>query len=104
MRVSNWLVAPEADHCCMRIVEGGDPANIADRVAFIEKTARVRVKPFTEVDDFKNWRQGYKGTGGAWDSDHKALGQYGYDLSSRAWCDAELVKLGYELVGGKAYE
>ena len=97
-KVSAWLVVPDAEYCCMRIVEGGDPNNIADRVAFIEKTPRVRFEAFVDIDnDWKKWRQGDKGCGGAWNSDHEALGQYGYDPESRAWCDEELKKMGYEL-------
>ena len=95
MRVSEWLVDPFAEHCCMRIIEGGDSENIADRVAFIEKTPRVRFKPYTEVDDYKNWREGDKGRGGNLEFDGKTI--YGYYQPSRDWCDEELKKLGYEL-------
>lgn len=70
----------------MRFVEGTNPDAIANRVAFIEKTARVRVSPFDPDFDHRNWRCGHKGGD-----------MYGEDPDSRKWCDDELVKLGYVL-------
>lgn len=95
MRVSAWLQDPDAAHCCMRIIEGGDPHRVADRVAFIEKTPRVRVAPYTDEDsDFHNWQSGPKGSGGG---DPARDLTYGYDPQSRAWCDARLREMGYTL-------
>lgn len=81
--VSPWI--PDG-HCWMRVRDGGSPANPLDRVAFIEKTPRVRVqagKPHRP--DWENWLEGPKGSL--------------FDTSgvSRAWCDAKLRELGYTL-------
>lgn len=58
MRVSEWI---DEDHCSMRIIAGADPTNIANRVAFIEKTLRVRILPFTNWrEDCYNWIEGPK--------------------------------------------
>lgn len=83
VKVSPWTPVPGAKYCSMRFVEGTDPKNVANRVAFIEKTPRVRAQPFSDVpDDCHNWHYGYKGDGG-WDKD------------SQGWCDAQLLALGY---------
>lgn len=94
MRLSPWMPDPEADHCCMRILEGGDPRRISDRVAFIEKTPRVRVAAWSgdEQTDPAGWQSGPKGSGGG---DPQLDRTYGYDPRSRAWCDQELIRLGY---------
>lgn len=99
MKVSEWLV--EDGYCAMRIIEGGDRENIGDRVAFIEKTPRVRVAPFDGdtgscIESDNNWMQGPKGCGGS-DGEDPSNELYGFYPPSRNWCDAQLVKLGYEL-------
>jgi hypothetical protein len=85
MKVSEWLPVPDSE-CFMRVIEGTDPSVVANRVAFIEKTPRVRVKPWTEEDDWKNWQQGPKG----------GL-DYGKDNNSRVWCNHRLPELGYQI-------
>jgi hypothetical protein len=98
MKVSDWIVVD--GHCATRIIEGGDVDNVADRVAFIEKTPRFRVGVMGLEDDWKdcnNWEYGPKGDGGSWDENHEKLGQYGFDPDSREWCDNRLKELGYEL-------
>ncbi len=95
IKLSPWIVVD--GYCATRIIEGTDFEKIENRVAFIEKTPRVRVSEFTTQDDWKNWSQGPKGSGGASDEDHEALGQYGFDSKSREWCDSELIKMGYIL-------
>lgn len=94
-KLSPWIVVD--DYCAMRVVEGSDPENIANRVAFIEKTPRVRVAPFTNGrDDYLNWRSGPKGSGCS--AGRAEVEQaYGFDPDSRAWCDAELQKMGFQL-------
>lgn len=94
-RLSGWIVV--YDFCAMRIIEGSDPNDIANRVAFIEKTPRIRVNPFTTDGDHKNWRSGLKGIGCS-AGEEKASGAYGYDIRSRIWCDMELIKLGYHIL------
>lgn len=83
--LSPWI---DIDHCAMRIIDGSDPEIIANRVAFIEKTPRVRIAPFTDwATDYTNWSPGPKGDGQL----------CGRDLKSRAWCDHQLILLGYTL-------
>jgi hypothetical protein len=90
------------DHAAVRVINGGDINNIADRIAFIEKTPRVRIRCYTigeqkmfndrgdtvrtdrQWPDFLNWCEGYKGDGAD-------------DALSRKWCDQMLVALGYTL-------
>ena len=94
MKLSDWIA--HDDFCAMRIVGGGEPSELADRVAFIEKTPRVRVAPFTnKSDDWKNWKCGPKGSGGG--VAPSIDGTYGFDADSRAWCDEQLIRLGYSL-------
>ncbi len=51
--------------------------------------------PLTDAaTDCANWRGGPKGSGGP---DPEANGYYGFDMDSRAWCDAELLALGYDV-------
>lgn len=99
-RVTNWMMDSDGIGA-FRMVVGGDPENIADRVAFVEKTPRVRIRddslgvyhgtydddtPYTERrwPEFLDWCSGHKGDGCD-------------DPESRAWCDRMLVALGYEL-------
>lgn len=108
-RVSDWIVVD--GYCAGRIVEGGDINKIADRVAFIEKTPRVRIRrygtPFGDAreardKDFLNWCEGneWEASGCGADQDAEKLGAYGFCPQARAWCDRMLVMLGYELPGG----
>ena len=50
--LSDWIM-DEEDCCAMRIYKGGDPEKVADRVAFIEKTPRVRVSPASGSEAYK---------------------------------------------------
>lgn len=86
MKLTCWMADPRAPHCWMRCLEGADPNDIASRVAYIEKTPRVRTKPHTQENDHLNWTQGPKGSSA-----------YGVDPASRRWCDDRLRELGYEL-------
>lgn len=80
--VSEWL---DEDHASMRVIAGSDPSIIANRVAFIEKTPRVRVGPWEEFECGKNWFEGPKG----------CAPEYGKYQPSRDWCDEQLLQLGY---------
>lgn len=94
-KVSDWIVVD--GYCATKIVEGGDVNNIADRVAFIEKTPRVRSAPFSDHNaEQGKWPQGPKGCGGA-DGSNPDNELYGFYPPSRKWCDAELIKMGYQL-------
>ena len=94
-RVSGWTQDPGAAHCCFVYVEGGNPDNVVDRVAFIEKSPRVRVKSALPdgVDPPGAWRYGHKGSGGSGDA--QAQGIYGFDARSRQWCERQLKRMGY---------
>jgi hypothetical protein len=87
-RLSPWTEVPDtAGKCWMRFLEGTDPSDVANRVAFIEKTARVRLAEMTDPGtDSMNWFAGPKGADGN-------------DQRVRDWCDEHLVELGYSLEG-----
>ena len=97
IKVSPWTVVD--GYCAMRYVVGTNPEDVCNRVAFIEKTPRVRVHPKEEKDDvFFNWDYGPKGSGGSDEYEsHEKLGQYGFCQASRDWCDERLLELGYIL-------
>jgi hypothetical protein len=81
MKLTDWIIIDE--YCATRVIEGKDPNVVENRVAFIESSPRVRIAPFTSVDDYKNWEFGSKGS------------EYGFDKDSREWCDKKLLELGY---------
>lgn len=86
MKISAWVMQ---DHCSLRYVLGTDKEAIGNRVAFIEKTPRVRVAEFNGnwAEDQNNWLQGPKG----------CAPEYGQYQPSRDWCDAQLIEMGYIL-------
>lgn len=100
--VSAWTPVENDDgsepHCCMRHVVGTDPNDVANRVAFIEKTPRVRIGSGLKPDHL-NWEEGPKGRGGSsvFDETLEQAEVYGYYPPSRQWCDARLKELGYIL-------
>jgi len=92
--LSDWIIID--NFCAIRIIKGGKIENIQDRVAFIEKTPRVRIsKDKYGVETGKGnscvcqerdaWLQGFKGSS-----------DYGRDVDSRKWCDDMLILLGWE--------
>lgn len=85
IKLSQWI---NEDHCSMRCIEGTDPEVVANRVAFIEKTPRVRVaRAESPSNDWQGWHEGPKG----------CSEEYGRYAPSREWCDEQLKMLGYEL-------
>jgi hypothetical protein len=81
------------ENCSFRVV-----AETGERVAFIEKTPRIYVGG--------EWVSGHRGCGGCMEEVHRRDGTvslqgdcYGQYEPSRAWCDTELLKLGWELEG-----
>lgn len=87
-----WTAVPEAPYCAMRYVQGTDPKVIANRVAFIEKTPRVRIQACQDVgEDWRNWHCGWKG-------------EDGWDPVAQGWCDTHLLALGYEVPDAKPYD
>ena len=101
MKVTDWMMDSDGIGA-FRMVQGGDPENIGHRVAFIEKTPRVRIRPA----HFREHRGTYE-DGGEYVEYHWAehldwaardfKGSGADDPESRAWCDAMLKLLGYEL-------
>ena len=85
MKVGPWIFE---ENCAMRVLEGTDHTQIKNRVAFIEKTPRIRIRPFFEyghpAGDWVNWASGFKGSGPT-------------DPESMKWCDDALVLFGYEI-------
>ena len=96
IKLSDWIPDPDGDYCSMRIIEGSDPEVIATRVAFIEKTPRVRVMPYVEID-------GYREVNEAWFAGPKGC-DYGADVESRGWCDQQLISLGYDVPNPVPYK
>lgn len=93
MKTTPWIVI--AGYCATRCIEGTDSTKIENRVAFIEKTPRIRIAPWTNMDtDFRNWHVGPKGSGGGEPSEDLT---YGFDPRSRAWCDEQLTARGFIL-------
>ena len=82
IELSDWIVID--GYCATRVYKNSRPDVIMNRVAFIEKTPRIRVAKYSEKDDQKNWYYGPRGTS-----------DYGFDEESRNWCDLELRKRGY---------
>lgn len=87
MKIGPWILV-DAGCGAARVRLGGNVNFIKDRVAFIEKTPRIRIRDtYVENDDrdFLNWASGpFKGDGPE-------------DQESRDWCDAALKLFGYEL-------
>jgi hypothetical protein len=93
MKTTPWII--EDGYCALRCIDGTDSTKLENRVAFIEKTPRIRVHAFTDSStDWKNWREGPKGSGGGDPAEDLT---YGYDPRSRAWCDEQLLARGYTL-------
>ena len=97
-KISYWV---RGDNCAYRYILGTAQSNPENRVAFIEKTPRVRIRAAylgtrrgtfedggeyveRQWEDFLNWCEGYKGDGPD-------------DKESRAWCDGMLRALGYKV-------
>ena len=83
MELSEWIEI--YGYCAVRVLKGTDPLEYKNRIAFIEKTPRVRTNQFTEMNDYLNWHSGPKGDGQ----------ECGKHQPSRDWCDSELAKMGY---------
>lgn len=83
-KLSSWIQVPDCEECYMRILVGSNPNEIKNRIAFIEKTPRIRIS-WNNTEDYLNWKYGPKGSG-------DELGLY---EPSREWCDSELKLMGY---------
>lgn len=83
-KLSDWITV--YGFCATRVLEGTDANDAKNRVAFIEKSPRVKL-PNGE------WEYGPKGAG----DPYGRVDAYGAYKPSREWCDARLIELGYEL-------
>lgn len=84
--VGPWTLC-EGGAGAYRALLGYSGEHVANRVAFIEKTPRVRIRPmeqFGDWEDFLNWASGFSGDGPE-------------DVYSRAWCDEALELFGYKM-------
>jgi hypothetical protein len=93
-KVSPWIIVD--GYCATRIIEGGNVDNIADRIAFIEKTPRVRIREYSLGCD--SWNGGERCWAEHLDwCSNRDLSSNAFDEDARKWCDGMLVALGYEL-------
>jgi hypothetical protein len=89
MKVGPWI---KDGHCWMRVLEGQDPAVIKNRVAFIEKTPRVRLRSRQYSPEINEYSCAATDKD-AWLFRHKC----DPETVGQVWCDAMLMLLGYEL-------
>lgn len=95
--LSPWTV--DYDYCALRFILDTDKKVDTNRIAFIEKTPRVKLLKNVYTNDsydFKNWIQGPKGAGGS-DGEIPENELYGFYPPSREWCDDVLVLFGFVL-------
>lgn len=76
-----WHVVDE--FCACLVFKYGDPLNINDRAAFIEKTPRVLIEG--------KWVQGPKGSGGDFETEGETI--YGFYQPSREWCEEKVKEI-----------
>ena len=109
-KLSDWIMI---EHCAVRIVKDGDVNKISDRVAFIEKTPRVKIhSPNSTLDSHsisinvdENEETGcgathpnyFIGKRCVWMYGYKGSSEYGRDENSRQWCDELLKAIGWEV-------
>jgi hypothetical protein len=97
MKLSEWIPDPDAPHAWMRIVAYTDPRVISNRIAFIEKTPRVRIRGYRYSPEINNFCTHVQSQPDIWISGQKGSGELcGKDERSRQWCDSMLILLGYE--------
>lgn len=92
--LSEWIMD---EHCSFRMIKDGDVNKIEDRIAFIEKTPRVKLlKGKYAVEEQDSWTA-ISSKHNAWVSGPKGCGQEcGRYQPSRDWCDQMLRLLGWE--------
>lgn len=92
--LSEWMVID--GYCATRVIRDGDVNNINDRVAFIEKTPRVRISKYKYGVELSEGAGCRGQETDAWLSGDKGSSEYGFDENSREWCDNMLVLLGWK--------
>jgi len=98
-KVSPWIIRED---CALRHIEGADPDDITKRVALIEKSPRVRIRPAHyriirgSFDDEASSEVSYR-----WEEHldwcYGPRGDGPEDEDSQKWCDGMLKALGYQL-------
>ena len=88
--LSDWIVID--NYCATRIVKNGKVENVSDRVAFIEKSPRVRVNKNKLCMENNH----ACAISDAWLYGGRGSSDYGRDIESRKWCDDMLKLLGWE--------
>jgi len=80
MKLSPWMKIPNYEYYSIRVIEGSDYRDVANRYAFAgDIYPRIRnLECSGDSFDNLNWKIGPAGSG-------------------KEWCDEELRKLGYEL-------
>lgn len=91
--LSDWIMI---GHCAVRIKIHGNINNIEDRVAFIEKTPRVRVSKYSYGVETKDGQGVVGQEQDAWLYGPKGSSDYGLNNRSIEWCDNMLKLLGWE--------
>lgn len=93
--LSDWIMVD--GYCSTRIKINGHVNNIADRVAFIEKTPRVRVCKYRYAIEDKSGIGAIGQDRDAWIYGDKGCApEYGEYEPSREWCDNMLKILGWK--------
>lgn len=83
LTLTDWI---QVGNCQMRCVADTDTNDIGNRVAFIDKSALVRILPFTtNAEDNSKWLHGPKG-----------IATLDAGEQARAWCDSKLVQRGFQ--------
>lgn len=98
--LSDWIM-DEHDCCAMRVKKDGDPNNVRDRVAFVEKTPRVRVpeyggcSAYVQVDGDSVHGSDVEVEVWIYGGNYRSS-EYGHNEEGRNWCDRMLKALEYE--------
>lgn len=96
--ITPWITY---DDCSLRHVVGRDPEDVRYRVALIEKTPRVRIRPAHFREHHGTYEDGGPYVEYHWpehcDWCYGEKGDEPNDEESKAWCDAMLKLLGYKL-------
>lgn len=100
-KLTKWTVT-DCGCGAYRAIEGTDGNHVGNRVAFIEKTPRVRIRSYylgtntrwndagDKVSEERQWPEHLDWCCGPKGSHHD-------DAESREWCDRMLVAMGYTL-------
>lgn len=98
-KITPWIVDAKYG-CAYRHIVGADPEDITQRVALIEKSPRVRIRPAWLRVSKSRYEDGCEYIVEHWaehlDWCYGSKGDGHDDEESRAWCDAMLKALGYK--------